>query len=256
MPRGLSGSSLCRYCGREQETIGHLVECQALPGKVGTPPPLVPDQGPCCSAVASYFSLATLRPWAHHYLPQHPFLAAAGYAVVSGSRATVDADAVPGVFADNYRAEVYAIVRAAMHVRGHLVVHTDSQSAVQAWQAICGSGVVAPNIAAPLVLWSLVRSRAVGGFILELHWIRGHVVVSAATHPIEALHARCNHAADLAAKAAARVSLAVPAPPGPCHGPPRFCAAFPPPGKPDDWVMGASSWEAWSSFLQCSLAMC
>ena len=28
------------------ETIGHLVECQALPAEVGTPPPLVPDQGP------------------------------------------------------------------------------------------------------------------------------------------------------------------------------------------------------------------
>ena len=238
---GLSGSPLCRYCGREQETIGHLVVCQALPAEVGTPPPLVPDQGPAFathgllevpadlqSAFCAAQSWPPTSPWPRHglghathlwtdgsvYLPQHPFLAAAGYAVVSGSRATVDAGAVPGVFADNYRAEVYAIVRAAMHTRGHLVVHTDSQAAVQAWQAICVVGAVAPHIAAAdlwQVLWNLSRSRAEGGFVLELHWIRGHVVISDATHPLEALHARCNHAADLAAKSAARVSLAVPA---------------------------------------------
>ena len=39
--------------------------------------------------------------------------------------------------------------------------------------------------------------------------------------------------------------------PSSCRGPrgQRFCAAFPPLGKPGDWTTGASSWEAWSSFL-------
>ena len=316
---GLSGSPLCRYCGREQETMGHNeVSVRHCLRRLALPPPLSLIRGlplplmDClrslliCSRLSVLPSRGLLLPLGRAMALGTPLTSGlmVASAVVSGSRATVDAGAVPGVFADNYRAEVYAIVRAAMHTRGHLVVHTDSQSAVQAWQAICVVGVVAPHIAAAdlwQVLWSLSRSRAEGGFVLELHWIRGHVVISDATHPIEALHARCNHAADLAAKSAARVSLAVPArrldalffatyrrhlwlqslflalprtplpsapapdpgealcpvapapppepAPGPCHGPPRFCTAFPPPGKPDDWVMGASSWEAWSGFL-------
>ena len=317
---GLSGGSLCRHCV-------HWSPCRVSgPAReVGQPPPLFLTKGlpllpmaclkclqtfgrrfvlPSCGLLPLLFPRYgpqhTTHLWTDGsvYLPQHPFLAAAGYAIVSGSCATVDADAVPGVFADNYRAEVYAIVRAAMHARGDVwCILTPRVPSCQAWHAISGSGGVAPHLAAAdlwQVLGSLVRARAVGGFSLELHWIRGHVAVSTASHPIEALHARCNHAADLAAKAAARASAVparrldalffatyrrhlwlqslflallrtplppVPAPdpgealcpvapapppeplPAPCHGPPRFCA------KPGDWTMGASSWEAWSSFL-------
>ena len=151
----------------------------------------------CCPALACYLSCwHNVHLWTDGsvYLPQHPFLAAAGFAVVSGACATVDSGPVPGVFADNYRAEVYAIVRAATHARGHLVVHTDSQAAVP----ISGSGGVVPHLAAADLwqgLWAVVQSRAVGGFSLE------SVAASAVTHPL---------AADLAAKAAARASLAAP----------------------------------------------
>ena len=142
---GMASSPLCRFCGGQVETIAHLVLCQALPRDVGPPPLQREVQGPSffshalpeippdlVSACCAQVPWPTTSPWPRYsqdthvhlwtdgsvFLPQHPFFAAAGFAVVSATRATIACGSVPGVFADNYRAEVYAILRAAQLTRG------------------------------------------------------------------------------------------------------------------------------------------
>ena len=233
---GLAASPLCRYCEAHVETIGHLVECPALPAEVGPPPRQRESQGPafyshalpeippdlvaaCCTLVewpavcpGPVFPVgASVHLWTDGsvFLPQHPFFAAAGFAVVSSSRVTVASGPVPGVFADNYRAEVYAILRAAQLVRGPLTVHTDSQSAVSAWASFCSLNRVPTHVAAADIwqlLWEWLAPLTGSAFLCT-----GSVgmAVQTLTCPVGAMHAVCNHAADVAAKHAARAALRV-----------------------------------------------
>ena len=125
-----------------------------------------------------------------------------------GTRSVLLSGPVSGVFADNYRAEVFALVQAATQSRGSLTLHTDSQ-AVTAWATICRCGRVPDHVAAAdlwKVLWDICAARLSGGFSLHLTGS----VISGDLPFLERLHAVCNHAADRAAKRTARAALTVP----------------------------------------------
>ena len=114
----------------------------------------------------------------------------------------------------------------------------------------------------------MVHLRATrAGFALTLHWIRGHVSLDQCPGSVELLHARCNHAADLAAKRAARACLAFrlqqppPEPPDPAVPFFEGCVALGSHGptllhmeelliKPLDWPHGSLQWWAWCKALR------
>ena len=151
----LAASPGCRFCDGADETLAHLVQCGALHARIGLPPAQREDQGPsfythALAEIPADLAHAALRavPWpattplprygggdvhlwtdGSVYLPHHLLFAAAGFAVVSASAGVCAA----GPLADNYRAEVYAILHAAQLACGRLTVHTDSQAAVSAW---------------------------------------------------------------------------------------------------------------------------
>ena len=140
------------------------------------------------------------------------FFAAAGFAVISASARLCASGPVPGLLADSYRAEVYAILCAAQLARAASRCILTPKPLSGPGKASAIAALLPPMWAADV--WQLLGRFACtsSGFALSLHWIRGHVLLDQPLTPVELLHARCNHAADLAAKRAARASLALSAP--------------------------------------------
>ena len=233
---GFADSPQCRFCSRAIETLQHLVECPSVATALGHPPPLPPGQGPAFATHALVELSPALLGWlVHRSAPRplcqvhqavvprhgfielwtdgsafdctHPLCAVTAYAVVDADRRTLAAGEVRGAFANNYVAEVAAIVIAVHGAGSSVCVYTDCNAAAQVWQAMRISRTV-PSHAAAADLWTLFwevvhhKQAAFPEFSVELQWTPAHQDLTQLRG--RALqHALCNDAADRAAKAVA-----------------------------------------------------
>ena len=104
----------------------------------------------------------------------HPLCAVTAYAVVDTDRRTLSAGEVRGAFANNYVAEIEAIVMAVHCAVSSVCIYTDCNAAVQVWQSRRMSQTV-PSHAAAADLWTLFweivhHKQADQAFSVELRW--------------------------------------------------------------------------------------